>query len=202
MKKAICIFLTVLFCISLTACGKKEKAKTPEVDLQYYASNGMIPEIPCKLGVSVDALRQKLTELAAEQAGAPSESEEDDLTEDSDEETPAFQENEGEKTVWIDNGEWFFCYEKENTDKGILYIANLSTAFGFEPGSIISEVKAKLDPLSLKERDAEEGEFYVPYGDAARTVLEYQSSGRTILFVFEENALVATILYDTNLWNY
>lgn len=201
MKKAVCVFLAVLFCVSLTACGKKEKAKTPEIDLQYYAINGMIPEIPCKLGASVDALKQKLTELAADQKDALTETDEDSAENDG-EKTPAFQETEGEKTVWIDNGEWFFCYEKENVDKGILYIANLSTAFGIEPGSIISEVKAKLDPLSVKERDAKEGEFYVPYGDAERTVLEYQSSGRTILFVFEENALVATILYDTNLWKY
>lgn len=196
MKKTVCVFLAVLFCISLTACGKKEKEKTPEVDLQYYASNGMIPEIPCKLGTGIDTLKQQLNEPA------PSETDRDDPAEDDGEKMPFYQETEGEKTLWIDNGEWFFCFEKENTDKGILYIANLSTAFGMEPGSIISEVKAKLDPLSVKERDAKEGEFYVPYGDAARTVLEYQSSGRTILFVFEENALVATILYDTNLWNY
>ena len=201
MKKTICIVLSVLFCFSMVACGKKEKKKAPAIDLQYYTSNGVIPEISCKLGVDINTLKQQLSESAKPETDDTVENIDEDGSENS-ETIPSFQETEGEETVWIDNGKWFFCYEKDNVDKGIIYIADLSTAFGLEPGTVISEVKEKLDPLSLKERDAKEGEFYVPFGEAERTVLEYQNSGRTVLFVFEDNALVATILYDTNLWKY
>ena len=207
MKKLICVVFAVLFCFSIAACGKKEKEKTAEIDLQYYASAGEIPEIPCKLRSNVEFVKKQFAEKAEKATAESQETEvssqptESTAEEGTDIKQEPFQIVEGESTVWMDDGEWFFCYNKEKESDGIVCIATLSKAFGFEPGMIISQVKEKLDPLRLIEREAEEGELYVPYGDAPRTILEYTASDRTIQFVFEDNALVATILYDKTLRN-
>ena len=193
MKRTLCIILALIFCLSLTACGKKDKEKTPEIDLKYYATFGQIPEIPYKLGTDPETLKSDLSK-------SDEDKEDEDQEKSETQENIPFQVTEGETTVRIDNGEYIFCYLKEKADKGISYMVDLSTAYGFEQGAVISQVKAKLDPYPYTEREPKEDELFVLFGDAERTVLEYAFAKRTILFVFEENALVATILYDNGLW--
>lgn len=193
MKKTVCLILVLLFCVLAASCGKKEEKKTPEINLEYYAKFGEIPEVPCKLGTDPKTLKSEL-----------SKTDEESETTDGDTKTGenAYMVTEGEETVSIQNGIYVFCYGKDREDKGISYIVDFSTAYGFEQGTIISQIKKKLDPYPYTERKASQDELFAMFGEVDRDILEYRFDNRTLLFVFEENALVATILYDTTLWDY
>ena len=187
MKATVSLVLTFLLVISLCACGENKKDNAPKVDLQYYASVGEIPESPYHLGDDPKTVQKELS--AAEE-------------EEESESSARFSVTEGKNTVRIDNGEFVFCYEIKKEEKGISYIADLADAYGFEQGTIISEIKKALDPYPYTEREAKEDELFVLFGQTQRTILEYRFDQRTVLFVFEDNALTATILMDTNNWKY
>lgn len=200
MKKIVSIILCFVFIFSLAACGKEKASNSSNIDLEYYAKLGKMPETDFTLGDDIDEVIKKLTD---KQEQFDNEHEEDlDHSHDHNQADFIFNVTEGEKNVLIDNGAINYYYNKDNKKNGISFIVNYDTAFEFEIGTLISEVEENLTGYELTEEEPNEEEiFFVSYITDA-SVLKTQINDVAIIFVFQENMLFATAMYDTNNWNF
>ncbi len=196
MKKIISAFLVLVLLFSFTACSKNGSKKENTVDLKYYASLGQMPEAKYTLGEDPDIVIDGLNKLK-EQTEAEHE-EDPNHNHGHDEQEFFFEIVQGEKNVLLDNGNICYYFNKENKDKGISYIVNYDTAFGFPLGTVILEVKNALaDTEFTEEAITEENAFFASYV-LDGTVLKAEFPNATIVFVFQENELFATAIYNSN----
>ena len=186
MKKIFCLMLSVLMLVSLAACGKDKKKETAEVDIEYYAKLGEIPECNYKLGEDPETIK---TALSSEEQSAESEGEE-----------YAYNVTEGEKSVRIDNGDFSFFYEKGKENEGISYIAAFDKAYGFETGTSVLDVKESLAGYDYTEEPADDSNAFFLMGVENGTVMRYTFDSTVILFVFQDNELFAAAIYNTDKW--
>ena len=184
MKKFICVLLSLLFLFSFVACGNNEEQSGSEIDLEYYVKLGQIPESEYQIGSDPEEIKQKLKDAA-------------DKSEHGHE---VYDVIEGENNVLIDGGLYNYYYKKANKSNGISYLISYETAFGFEIGDVIVEVRDAFKGIKFKEEPlTEENTFFLP-GASDGSVLTTEISDYTVSFVFVDNALCATALYLTDEW--
>lgn len=180
MKRIISILLSVVFIFSLSACKDKNNDKdTSGVDIEYYANSGSMPETNYYLGTDPQKIKDELSALAANS-----------------EEEFIYDVVEGETNVLIDNGTFNYYYKKAEPDKGINYIVNYDTAFGIEIGSVIVEVKNAFKNVDFIEEPLNEENAFFVFGAQEGTVLKAKFAQNSISFVFVDNALCATAIYN------
>lgn len=196
MKKLFSLFLCCFIVLTFTSCGEKKKNNTSKIDLEYYAKMGIMPEAEFPLGNDIDEVISKLSKQSQEFENKQTESDDDTHSETA----FIFEVTEGEKNVLIDNGVINYYYNKDNKQNGISYIVNYDTAFGIEIGTLISEVQNKLSGYDLKSEKMTENEvFFAPY-IMDGSVCKLRIKNVAFMFVFQENELVATAMYDTDNW--
>ena len=61
MKKLFAVLLTFALLVSFAGCGGKTKKNNDNVDLQYYAKIGQIPEVEYKLSAKCDKVEKELS---------------------------------------------------------------------------------------------------------------------------------------------
>ena len=199
MKKLISLVLCFVMIFCFASCKKDDNKNSVNVDLEYYAKLGKIPEAEFTLGDNVDDVIDKLTD---KQTQYESEHGEDpDHSHDHNQADFFFNVTEGDKNVLIDNGTVNYYYNKNNKKNGIAYIVNYDTAFELEIGALISEVQEYFKGFEFTQEEAnEENVFFASYITDG-TVLKTEIDGVVIMFVFLENQLYATAMYDTKNWN-
>lgn len=187
MKKIFCLMLSILMIASFAACGKdKDDKKTAEVDIEYYAELGEIPECNYKLGADPEEIKSAL--LSEEQAAVSAGEE------------YAYNVTEGEKSVRIDNGEFSYFYEKGKENEGVSYIAAFDKAYGFETGTSVLDVKESLAGFDYTEEPADDSNAFFLMGVENGTVMRYTFDSTNIIFIFQDNELFAAAIYNTDNW--
>ena len=187
MKKIFSLILCVAFVLSLSACG----GKGSKSDVEYYAKRGQIMDVDYTLGGDVDAAQQALSAKYMSFANGEGEL---------DEENEAFYVDfeSGEYTVMTD-GNVICCYVTDQKQDGITHIIKNGDAYGFELGIISSQLRDAMSKngFNATERDADKSELFFLPGSANMnmTVLEYKFDENTVLFVFQDSALSATVIY-------
>ncbi len=183
MKKCLILILSIVFVFCFAACSdNKTRTNQDFTDVKYYADLGQINGVDCKLGESADSAKQKLD--AADQASADAE------------EQFVYDYQAGGYTV-LTNGTVCCCYKTDGDDSKITHIVKFGDAYGFKQGAVSIEVRDTMNQAgyTARERDAQSGElFFLPSG-GSYTVLQYDFDKNSVLFVFEENALCATVVY-------
>ncbi len=196
MKKFLSLILCATLVFAFSACGKKDKENKNTVDLEYYASLGQIPEAEYSLGENPDTVIDGLNKLN-EQAEAEHE-DDPNHNHGHDEQEFFFEIVQGEKNVLLDNGNICYYFNKANKAKGISYIVNYDTAYGFPIGTVILEVKEALSDIKFTEEAiSEENAFFASYVIDG-TVLKAEFENSTVIFVFQENELFATAIFNSN----
>lgn len=179
MKKIFCLVLCMIFVFSLTSCGKEVEQKPQHsVDIVYYAKLGQINNLPYKLGDDIDDTKNLLSQ-----------------TTDDHGESNYFDYESGEYTIMTDGG-IYCCYETQNAESGLTHIVKSGDAYGFIVGEVSTQIRDVMSNMGYNstERDANRSEiFFLPSG-AKMSVLEYKIEGITLLFVFQEHALSATVI--------
>ncbi len=198
MKKLFSLVLCFVIVFCFASCKKDDNKNTVNVDLEYYAKLGKIPEAEFTLGDNVDDVIDKLTD---KQNQFQSEHGEDpDHSHDHNKADFFFDVVEGDKNVLIDNGVVNYYYNKNNEKNGIAYIVNYDTAFNLEVGTLISEAEEHFKGFEFSQEPAtEENVFFAPYITDG-TVLKTEIGDVVIMLVFQENQLFATAMYDSNNW--
>ncbi len=196
MKKILCLILVLALSFCFTACGNKGENNTDTVDLEYYAKLGQMPEAKYCLGENPDTVTEGLNGILKQEEAEHKE--DPNHAHGHDEQEFYFEVVDGEKNVLIDNGNICYYYNKANKNKGISYIVNYDTAFGFEIGTVILEVQKALSQIKLTEEPlTEDNAFFASYV-LDGTVLKAELEQATVIFVFQENELFATAMYNEN----
>ena len=179
MKKILCLVLCMLFVFSLAACGEESEEKgSHSVDVEYYANLGQINDVEYKLGDSVQKTKTALEEKVDDHG-----------------ESNYFEYPSGRYTIMSD-GATYCCYETENENAGLTHVITTGDAYGFTAGAVSVEIRDIMSSIGFdaKERDAKRSEtFFLPAG-AEMTVLEYKFQNNTLLFVFQDHYLAATVI--------
>lgn len=187
MKKIIGILLATVITFSFAACSKENnESEIKPLDLEYFANLGKIPECDYALGESVEKVNDELSKSAeaiASQGG-----------------DVVYNVLEGDKTVCMDNGTDVYYYTKEKAENGIAFIVCLDKAYGFPLGTVSIEIKEAFKNLEYTEEPADDNNSFFVFGLNNASVLRYSIGKNTVLFVFEDNALCATAIYNTDDW--
>lgn len=181
MKRLVCLLLALVFVFSFTACGKKGEEKDENiVDIEYYAKLGQIPECEYSLGAEVEKVKSEL-EAAAEES-----------------EDKMYQLEEGEESTLIYDGTHNYYYENDKQDKGISYIASYDKAYGFEIGEVSVTIKKALGDIEFTEEPLSKDNAFFIFGAQNGSVIKCEFENRTVMFVFDDNALCATAVYNND----
>lgn len=179
MKKFISLVLCIIFAFSLTACNKDNNKKVDhKVDIEYFAKLGQINDLDYKLGDNIEDTKTALSEKVDDHG-----------------ESNYFDYESGDYTIMTD-GLVCACYKTEDPSTGITHIVKYGDAYGFTIGAVSTQVRDTMSLMGFEstEREANGNElFFLPAG-ADMTVLEYKIKDTTVLFVFQEHALSATVI--------
>ena len=179
MKKLICFVLCVVFVLSLTACGSEGNEKaTHSIDIEYFVKLGQIKDFEYKLGDSIDDAKTLLSQTTNDHG-----------------ESNYFDYPAGDYTVMSD-GEICVCYKTDDQASGVTHIVKYGDSYGFPVGAVSTQVRDAMTGMGFTatERETKQGElFFMPSG-SDMTILEYEIEGVTLLFVFQEHALSATVI--------
>ena len=190
MKKVLGLLLAFCMVFSLCACKDKEKedAKTAVIDLKYYSSLGKMPECEYALGYDAEKLIEYYEGEAEKHEG---------------EHTHAFVFNvyESDDYTEINTGDFTYYYRNDDKEKKVSCIVNYSAAYKFETGSLITQVKNSLTKFKVEEKECDmEDIFFLPAGGKC-SLLTYKFETGNIAFVFIDNALTATVIYNPEEWS-
>lgn len=199
MKKFISLFLCLCLIFVFVGCSQeKNDDDVKTLDLEYYAELGQIPEAEYTLGADVDTIVKEQT--AKMEDFLNNQEEDPNHAHGHEEEMFYFERIEGEENVLLDNGNICYYYNKANKENGVSYIVNYGDAFGITLGTLITEVKEMCKDIEFKEETLNEDNAFFATQGFDGTVLSADFDGTVILFVFQENALSATAIYNAN-WN-
>lgn len=186
MKRILALLLSVLLIFGLCACKEREAKKSDGVDIEYYANLGQIPESDFMLGDTGETIKNHLQKKAQE----------------SEDGHAYFDEQQGEKNVLLTDGTYEYYYKKSAPEKGIAYLVSYTDAYGFKLGDVILEVKEALEDYNVEELSANEENAFFYLGDTSNSsLLKVAFQKNTVMFLFEDNALAATVIYSNENWN-
>jgi len=149
------------------------------VDVEYYAKLGQISDLEYKLGDSVEDTKTALGKTL------------DDHGE------PVYFDYASKDYTVMTDGAVCCCYTTDDAEAGITHIVKYGDAYGFSVGAVSTQVRDTMSDMGFDatEREAKSGELFFLPASADITVLEYQIKDNTVLFVFQEHALSATVIY-------
>ena len=180
MKKIASILLCIVLLLTVTACGANGSNKSKHsIDIEYYAKLGKISDVDYKLGDNVEEAKDTL-HLTLDDHGEPN----------------YYDYPSGEYTVMTD-GNVCICYKTEEASSGITHIVKLGEAYGFGVGAMSTQIREVMSNMGYdaSEREAKKSETFFLPASSGLTVLEYEIKDNTVLFIFVEHALSATVIY-------
>lgn len=200
MKKLLALVLCFVLLFSFTACKGGRKNSNDEIDLEYYAKVGQIPEMKYKLGFDCEKanteLQNEFDEYLSGGGHDNADHEHDHYSEDI-----YFERKEENGYIILDQGnKGYYCKTSEK-DKKIDALYTYDNAFGIETGSLPFDVKNKMASIQFKETEITEGSlFYADYMTEG-TVLTAEFNDVTVQFAFQESGLVCTAIFKISAFN-
>jgi len=186
-KRILCFTLLFVLVFSVCACKDSKKEDTKGVDVEYYANLGQIPECEYSIGKKSDDIISEL-----EKKEKNSSSDEDSFESDS----GYYYLNEQEdKTVISTSNCDYICDSK--TKNEVTKIVCFGKSYGFENGAVSIEVKDALSSYGFdaEEKSVTENEENLFKIGSDCTCLEYKFEKATVVFAFQDNALLGAAIY-------
>ncbi len=187
MKRLLALALCLVLAFTLCGCKDKKENKGTAVDIEYFANLGQIPENEIKLGALQDAVETSLekNKTEAEKNG----------------EHYVIEKQDGENNRLISDGTYEYYFKKAAPEKGICYMVSFTESFGFKIGEVILEVKNALADYEIKEEPATVENAFFHRGNIDNSVVLYVPFEKnTVLLLFEDNVLCATVIYSNDNW--
>ncbi len=192
MKKIICLVLSFALAFSFAACGKKDSdTKKSEVDLEYYAKNGDIPECDYYIGDDIEKIKTELSAKADEEPEEGSHS------------TVMYEFVEEDDYSFVNSGDFRYYYRNGKEKDGVSLISALNGGFGFELGDVDVDIKEKLAGYEYEELElTEENTFFIYGMPPEGKVYKYEFKKNSVLLLFYQNSLCAVALYNNKDWEF
>ncbi len=188
MKKVLSLILCAM--ILLCVCGCKEQKPQDVntgngIDLENVLSDGKIPELAVRLGMSADDVKtlHNYDKNAVGETG--------------------FYIFEEDDATYFQTETAAYYYLNDKKSKGISAIVALTSACGFTLNAFETpaDVKNAFPNIKFTEGEVTKEDKYFLVGGDKFTKLSFQKGNRRIDFVFYENQLNTVILLDTENWS-
>lgn len=192
MKRIIAICLVFVMAFSFVGCKSGEKKEEGySIDIQYYISVGQIKEAEFSLGTSIEDIEKVVRAQSAEEHSADGHDEHIVLVEGSD-------------YNYYNAPDFYYYYNVGNEEKGISCIVGFTDIYGFSVGQTGEyEVKTalELEKLSPVSGIAEEEEFFfMPFSLENCKKLTCTYKNNVLKFYFENDVLIAGVIYNKDNW--
>lgn len=188
MKRILSLILCVALLFCFAGC-KEEKPKNVNtgngVDLEKVVTEGKIPELAVRLGMSADDVKtlHNYDKNAVGETG--------------------FYIFEEEDATYFQTETAAYYYLNDKKSKGISAIVALTSACGLTLNAFETpnDVKAAFPNIEFTEGEVTKEDKYFLVGGDAFTKLSFEKGSHRIDFVFYENQLNTVILLDTENWS-
>lgn len=185
MKRLTAFFICTVLVLTLCACreDKDGSGQSHTVDVEYYAKIGQIPEHKYHLGSDAKEMQSAF-----------------DAEDDKNSEESEDGHTHSVYSIIEDDGYTVLSYEGANycykEDGKISAVVSLDSAYDFQLGDLISEIKSALSKFECEEKAGNAEDIFFLPNPTGYTCLEYKFGANKVLFVFYENALCATALIN------
>ena len=198
MKKLISLLLVAFIVTVFAGCnkgGEKEKntSSTPSeyvhsINILAYAEKGEIPEVPFKLGESIETVKENFSSTLPKGS-----------------EIGHLFVTEGELTVQMDGGSSMFFYEKKNEQSGVGVIVAKEEAFKLAMGGVYTgdDVIKMIDSEDYKKAPATDADiFFLPGSAELYECITYNVGDYVLKFILLDGYVSATTLTNPAVWSY
>lgn len=193
MKRFLSFLLIFTMIFIFTACNNNNSS-SPVVDLEYYAKLGKIPEVDYTLGEDINKIKSDFEKI--ENQEQPEDSKDDHVHEF------YYSITETEVGTCIDDGRTQYYFSDGQEEKGVAFMVTYDTAFGFNNGTVSVDVTDALKGLEYTELSSyDDLDFFIGWLSNV-SAIKYTFKNRVVLFIFEDNGLCATAIYDTDNWEF
>lgn len=186
MKKAIAIILCFVLSLSFVGCAKisknEDKTESHSVDVGYYAKIGKIPEHEYSLGSDAEKMLKKFEDLDQKNA--------EESEDEHGHSIYSFIEAEDHNILLYENARYYY-----KADNKVSLIVSLDDSYGFKVGDISEQIIKAVGEQTETKPGNSQAIFFLPTPESY-TYLEYKFGENTIVFVFQDNMLCATALYN------
>lgn len=184
--------LSLILCVALLFCFAGCKEEKPEnvntgngVDLEKVVTEGKIPELAVRLGMSADDVKtlHNYNKNAVGETG--------------------FYIFEEDDATYFQTETAAYYYLNDKKSKGISAIVALTSACGLTLNAFETpnDVKAAFPNIEFTEGEVTKEDKYFLVGGDEFTKLSFEKGSHRIDFVFYENQLNTVILIDTENWS-
>lgn len=196
LTKLLTFILCIASCLSFAGCAGNEdtdfvastESLAHSVNIVAYAEKGEIPEIPYKLGHSVDNIKETFMDHV-----------------ESGSEIHELVVDEGENDVWMQGGSVTFCYEKAKKENGISVIVAQEYAYDFSLGGVY-DAEDVIHAVGIEEyqraKATQEDAFFLPVIPENTECIKYKIGEYDLRFILIDGSISAVSLTNPNNWQY
>lgn len=217
MKRLIAMLLCAAVCLSLAACkgsdtfdgassadvAEVSSKYVHDVDIMSYVSNGVIPELPIKLGDFMDKVKSEYGYSESGPEPTESLSDEELMGFYHDDESFGMMLDEGYLEVKASTGDAYYLYKTRYEGYGISRMFCLTDCFGFKNG--ITLRNQVMDAVSLEPSEVAENVEKIdvlPGTPEKCSSVSYTDGDYTVTFYFMDDFLFCTSICDNRYWFY
>lgn len=194
-NKIFSLLLAGLLVLCLAGCQSKEKESDDlasvsslphSMNILGYAERGQIPELPFKLGESVQTVKDEFMDHV-----------------ESGSEIIGLEISEGDKTVWMQGGSMIFCYEKAKEEAGISVLVAQEYGYDFSLGGVYAVddvISAVGSEAYTRAATGYADAFFLPIIPEGSECLTYKVDAFELRFIFIDGYLSAVTLTDPANW--
>lgn len=191
MKRIIALFCLFLLIISLVGCGGDSKDEGYSVDIEYYLKTGQIKEAEFALGTPIKDIQKQIDKHKVESNGTLCQDDEIVLV-------------EGTDYNYYNAPDFYYYYNVGNEEKGVSCIVGFTDIYGFSVGETGEyQVKTALEKekleVTVSMASAEEF-FFMPFSIDNCTKLTCSIENNILVFYFENDTLIAGVIYNKENW--
>lgn len=197
MKNLITTLLLASLFLTFVGCKENEGDKDTSsavsgyvhsTNILAYAQKGEIPEVPFKLGESIETVKTNFSDTLPEGS-----------------EIGHLIITEGNLTVQMDGGSSMFFYEKANEQNGVGVIVAKEEAFKLSMGGVYTadDVIQMIGSEEYTKNPATDADvFFLPGNSSDYECLAYNTGDYVLKFIVLDGYVSAVTLTNPAVWNY
>lgn len=191
MKQIIALLCAVLLAFSFAGCGKNKKDEGYSVDIEYFLKTGQVKEAQYALGTPIKNIEKDISKHEEEADGTHCQGDEIVLV-------------EGTDYNYYNAPDFYYYYNVGNEEKGISCIVAFTDMYGFsvgETGEYTVKTALEQEKLQVESAIADEDEFFfMPFSIENCRKLTCTINSNVLVFYFENDALIAGVIYNKENW--
>ncbi len=191
MKRIIALLCAAILVFTLVGCGENKKDEGYSVDIEYFLKTGQVKEAEFALGTPIKDIEKQIEKHMNEENANLCQGEEIVLV-------------EGTDYNYYNAPDFYYYYNVGNEEKGISCIVGFTDIYGFsvgQTGEYTVKTALEQEKLEVTADIADEDEFFfMPFSIENCRKLTCSIDNNVLVFYFENDVLIAGVIYNTENW--